>query len=93
LFTQFTNVLQAVRIEPNWTNYYNVLRDGLSSTSNRVREDSFNDLWRVINISRYWKWQTEIIKPDPLIWPELKEIYNIYKIVPYVDEPIAPSDS
>ena len=92
LYTQFTNVLQVVRIEPNWTNYYHVLRDGLSSTSDRVREDSFNDLWRLIAVSRGWKWQTEIIKPDPLIWPELKEIYNLYEKIPYKDEPTLPPD-
>ena len=72
LLTQFTNVLQAVRIEPNWTNYYHLLRDGFSSPSNRVKEDSFNDLWcLLLNASSE---QVEMILAEPWICSELKEI-------------------
>ena len=44
LFNQFTNVLQAVRFDRNWTNFFYLCRDGANSPSNRVREDSFWDM-------------------------------------------------
>jgi len=44
LFDQFTNVLQAVRFDRNWTNYFHLCRAGANSPSNRVREDSFWDM-------------------------------------------------
>ena len=44
LFTQFTNVIQAVRFDRNWTNYFHLCRDGATSKSVRVQEDSFWDL-------------------------------------------------
>ena len=44
LTTQLTNVLRTVRTHRNWTNYYEVCRDGAALLSDRVQEDSFYDL-------------------------------------------------
>jgi len=35
----WTNAVQFVRLEPNWTNYYELVRSGASSISNRVKEN------------------------------------------------------
>jgi len=48
LHAQFTNVLQAVRFERDWTNYFYLCRDGANSTSKRVRIDSELDLWGIL---------------------------------------------
>ena len=44
LYEQFTNILQAVRFDRNWTNYYYLCRNAAISPSNRVREDGFADM-------------------------------------------------
>jgi len=65
LFTQFTNVIQALRPERNWTNYFYVTRDGVLSASNRVREDSF---WEMRGIIQYaTPEQKDFIFADPLV--------------------------
>jgi hypothetical protein len=66
LFDQFTNVLQAVRFDRNWTNYFELCRNGATnSPSLRVREDSHWDLRRLA------KWSTDeqmqFILADPLV--------------------------
>jgi len=48
LHAQFTNVLQAVRFDRDWTNYFYLCRDGANSTSKRVRIDSELDLWGIL---------------------------------------------
>ena len=65
LFTQFTNVLQAVRFDRNWTNYFELCRDGANSSSNRVREDSHWDLRRLAMFST--DEQMQFILNDPLV--------------------------
>ena len=60
-----TNVLQAVRLDRNWTNYYYLCRDGKKSTSIRVREDSFWDLRRLAKFST--DEQMRFILDDPLV--------------------------
>jgi len=65
LFTQFTNVLQAVRFDRNWTNYLHLCRDGANSPSNRVREDSFWDLRSLVGQTT--ETQMQFILADPLI--------------------------
>ena len=74
LLTQLTNIMQHVRIEPNMTNFYHLVRDGLSSTSSRVREDSHNDLWNFIDFSYPRPDRREFIENDPLLPPEFKAI-------------------
>ena len=49
LTEQFANILQSVRVEPNWTNYCHFCLDGATSTSHRVREDSYLDMWKIID--------------------------------------------
>jgi hypothetical protein len=70
LFTQFTNVLQAVRFDRNWTNYLHLCRDGANSPSNRVREDSFIDLRDICDFAT--DEQAHFILDDPLIDPKHK---------------------
>ena len=72
LFTQFTNVLQAVRFDRNWTNYFYLCRDGANSASDRVREDSFKDL-RSISI-RTTDEQAQFIVDDPLVDQKHKDL-------------------
>jgi len=72
LLTQFTNVLQAVRFDQNWTNYFYLCRDGANSPSNRVREDSFWDL-RDISVFSTDE-QAQFILDDPLVDPKHKNM-------------------
>ena len=65
LFMQFTNVLQTVRFERNWTNYFYLCRDGLYSASTRVREDSHWDLRRLAKFST--DTQRRFILKDPRV--------------------------
>ena len=65
ILTQFTNVLQAVRFERNWTNYIYLCRDGANSLSNRVREDSFRDLRHLCGQAT--PEQAQFILEDPLV--------------------------
>ena len=43
-YVYWTNAIQHVRIESNWTNFYALCRTGATNTSNRVKEDAFNDM-------------------------------------------------
>jgi hypothetical protein len=74
LFTQFTNVIQAVRVDHNWTNYFELVRDGLTSTSNRVREDSFWDMGVLCFYGTHA--QRAIILADPLVDDVFKGLIN-----------------
>ena len=65
LFTQFTNVIQAVRFDRNWTNYFYLCYNGANSPSNRVREDSSKDMSGIFN--RATDEQAQFILDDPLI--------------------------
>jgi len=75
LLAQFTNVVQAVRIDRNWTNYFYLVRDGVNSTSNRVREDSHRDLWDFCFDDTTVE-QKQFILADPLIDQNLKDRLN-----------------
>jgi len=70
LFTQFTNVLQTVRFDRNWTNFFYLCRDSANSPSNRVREDSFWDLHFLC--SGATNEQEQFIRNDPLVDPKHK---------------------
>jgi len=65
LFDQFTNVLQAVRVDRNWTNFFYLCRDGANSSSNRVREDSFWDMRDLALLATDERMQ--FILDDPLV--------------------------
>jgi len=43
-YVHLTNLVQVTRRERNWTNFYHSVRDSVPSPSNRVWQDSFNDL-------------------------------------------------
>ena len=74
LFTQFTNIVQAVRFDRNWTNYFHLVRDGATFTSDRVREDSF---WDMGILSFYGTHaQRAIILADPLVDDVFKTLIN-----------------
>ena len=70
LTTQFTNVLQAVRFDHNWTNYFELCRDGANSPSNRVREDSFWDM-RSLAVLATDEWM-QFMLDDPSVDPKHK---------------------
>ena len=65
LLAQFTNILQTVRFNNNWTNFFYLCRDGANSPSNRVREDSFKDLGFLTFLSTPEQFQ--FILADPLV--------------------------
>ena len=65
LLIQFTNVLQAIRFDRNWTNFFYLCRDGANSLSDRVREDSFWDL-RILT-GQATPEQFQFILADPLV--------------------------
>ena len=67
----FNNVIQAVRVERNWTNYFYLCRDGTYSTSARVRKDSYDDL-RALVCNATTIEQLKFIKNDPLVDEEIK---------------------
>jgi hypothetical protein len=74
LFTQFTNVIQAARFDRNWTNYFELCRDGATSTSNRVKEDSY---WDMRRISMYASDdEAQFILDDPLVHEDHKTCIN-----------------
>jgi len=79
LLTQFTNVLQAVRIDRNWTNYFHLCRDGSSSASDRVREDSFWDLRSLCFDST--DEQKQLIFDDPLVDQKHKDRLNAWLLI------------
>ena len=70
LFTHFTNVIQAVRFDPNWTNFFYLCRDGANSPSSRVREDSFWDMRYLAYFST--NEEAQFILDDPLVDPKHK---------------------
>jgi len=70
LLSHFTNVIQAVRVEQNWTNFFYLCRDGASSTSNRVKEDSYWDM-RVLALVATDE-RAQIMLDDPLVDPSHK---------------------
>ena len=63
-YTFWTNAVHCTRVEPNWTKFYELCRSGASSISNRVKEDSFNDMqdlaWRASDE------QLQMMLNDPL---------------------------
>ena len=73
----FNNVIQAVRIERNWTNYFHLCRDGTYSTSERVRKDSYDDL-RALVCNASTIEQLEFIKNDPLVDRAIKSHISFY---------------
>ena len=66
LFDQFTNILQAVRVEQNWTHYYHLCHAGTTSTSLRVREDAYLDMWDAIEFAS--KEERQALYDEP--WPD-----------------------
>jgi hypothetical protein len=74
LTTQFTNVLQAVRLERNWTNYFHLARDGAFSASNRIKEDSFHDMRGIAYYATHP--QRAFLLADPLVDEKHKALLN-----------------
>ena len=75
LTTQFSNIIQAVRINRDWKAYYELCRDGLSSPSYRVRRDAKTDLLHLMESTtrknHLYMWN------DPLLPQSFKrDIYN-----------------
>jgi len=71
-FTQFTNIIQEVRVNRNWTNYFELVRDGLTSMSDRVREDSHWDMATLVYYSTYA--QRALLLADPLLDSAFKNL-------------------
>jgi len=71
LLTQhLTNAIHLLRMERNWTNYYHLVRDGFSSTSQRIKEDVEWDLRFLIRSSPTD--ELNFMNNDPLFPPSLK---------------------
>ena len=68
----FTNIIQAVRHERNWTNYFHLTRDGANMNSIRIKEDSFYDMRDLCVFANTA--QEHFINNDPLVLPEHKEL-------------------
>ena len=67
-----TNVIQTVRTERNWTNFYYVTRSAVTSASERVSNDSKHDLRSLIQFAD--PAQLLFMKNDPLFPVELKDL-------------------
>lgn len=65
LYKHFTNIIQAVRFEPDWENFYNLCSQAALSKSNRVREDAFWDIYGLVWLATHE--QEHIINEDPLV--------------------------
>ena len=74
LFTHFTNVIQAVRVDQNWTNFFHLCRDATNSVSNRVKEDSFWDLRFLGAVATDER--AQIMLDDPLVDSSHKVFLN-----------------
>ena len=72
VFTHLTNVVHTMRTERNWTNYYEVVRSGVISPSERVSKDSRSDLLDLIQFAD--PAQLLLMKNDPLFPVELKDL-------------------
>ena len=64
-YLYFTNALQNIRIQKNWTNYYEICRSSILSQSSRVKEDFLFSLDLLIAYSTALELQW--IKNDPLL--------------------------
>ena len=70
--TYFTNFVQALRPAPNWTNYYEVIRSGLTNNVKRIKEDADADLRSFIyGVSEE---QADYLNNDPLFPESHREI-------------------
>jgi len=47
--THYTNILAAVRTQRNWTNYYEICRNNLTSNIERIRWDAGTDITNLFN--------------------------------------------
>ena len=69
-YAHFTNLVRAVRVERNWTNYYHIVRDAVPSPSERVWSDSFTEL------EKLYFWATpelfRFMYHDPLLDNEVR---------------------
>ena len=72
IFNYTTNIIYTLRTERNWTNYYEVVRNGVTSPSERVSEDSKFDLLGLIQFAD--PAQLLFMKNDPLFPVELKDL-------------------
>ena len=75
-YTYWTNAVQFVHLEPNWTNYYELARSGASSASNRVKADSFVDMASLI--SRATDEQRQTMLDDPLFPAISRDVLDFY---------------
>jgi len=71
ILAHLTNVVHTMRMERNWTNYYEVVRSGVISPSERVSQDSRYDLLGLIQFAN--PAQLLFMKNDPLFPVGLKE--------------------
>ena len=69
-FQYFTNALQHLRFNRNWTNYYENCRDGMNSPSPRVKEDAHYDLsgliWRGSTLEQLQMMDNDLLFPEIL---------------------------
>jgi len=88
VFAYLTNVIQTVRMERNWTNFYAVCRSGVSSPSERVSKDAKLD---VFNLMKYASLeQLQFMQNDPLfpaVWAD-ELVKQIARRIKYPNDPL-----
>ena len=67
--THFSNAIHHIRIDRNWTNYYELCRSGFTSAVERVRNDSNMDIHYLIKSANDDK--LHYIRNDPLLPQDL----------------------
>ena len=79
----FTNALQHLRFNRNWTNYYELCRNGVSSPSPRVKKDAHYDLGGLIQRGSTLE-QLQMMDQDPLFPVSLRNVLDetIQKLTP-----------
>ncbi len=62
-YTFLTNIVHTMRIEHNWTNYFEVCYAGLRSPSSRVADNALRDMKRHIGYANNEQWQYVLTSP------------------------------
>ena len=73
-YLYFTNTLQNIRIQKNWTNYYEICRSGILSQSPRIKEDFCFSMDLLIDDSR--RTHLQYFLNDPLLDVRVKNYIN-----------------
>ena len=77
-YAHFTNLVRAARVERNWTNFYHIVRDSMTTTASPMTWwSSHADINNLLDKST--KKQFEFMENDPLFPKALRERVEFYK--------------